>query len=228
MRKFLTGIVVIVVVLTAATYLLPSYINSQISSKFQQKLQTEEVSSTINTSPEFMLLFGDVDTLAISADDVNLDKVRLKNLSVNGQNVKISMSDLILARRLVIDSADNLTISCVVDNASLESLLNEKVDGISDITANITPQYVEANGNVSLFGRKADVHIRGNILIEGQNLIFRINEIGTSNSPFSRFGITFKKDIVIAKADSLPMENAKFTKAEQQNGQVLIEATVNK
>ena len=58
-----------------------------------------------------MMLFGQVDNIDIEATNIKLDKVNLNKLSLKGENIEISVQDLLLARRLVINSADNLTIT---------------------------------------------------------------------------------------------------------------------
>ena len=82
-----------------------------------------------------MFLFGQVDTLKISADNIDLDKVKLNNLTLSGQDIQISVSDLLLARHLVVNSAQNLTVTGTMDEANLTRFLNEKVENISDIQA---------------------------------------------------------------------------------------------
>ena len=127
---------------------------------------------------------------------IKLDKVNLNELSLKGENIEISVQDLLLARRLVINSADNLTITGLIDENNLAQLLAKEVDKISDIAVKITP--------------------------------FRITDANTENRLFGKIGISFTKDIFLVSTDKLPLEGAKFTRVEQQNGQVLIEAGINK
>lgn len=229
MRKLLITVVVAVIVVVCGTvFVLPPIFSSWISSKLEQNIQAERISSAIDTSPDFMLLFGQIDTLKISADNINLDKIKLNNLILSGQDVQISMSDLFLARRLVVNSAQNLMITGIIDETELTNYLNEKVEKISDIQAKITPDSVEATGNISFLGQKASVHIKGRILIEGNDLIFRITDADTQSSLFGKIGLSFTKVFPIVQAASLPLEGMRFTNAEQQNGQILIVATVNK
>lgn len=61
-----------------------------------------------------------------------------------------------------------------------------------------------------------------------ENLLFRITDANTENRLFGKIGISFTKDIFLVSTDKLPLEGAKFTRVEQQNGQVLIEAGINK
>lgn len=229
MRKLrIILVAVIVILIVFGTVLLPSFINSQIESRLAQKIQSDSITATVNTSPDFMLLFGQVDTINISADNINLDKIKLKNLTLNGQDVQVSIADLLLARRLVVNSAQDLTVTGVIDENNLTELLNEKVDKLSDIQAQISPDGVEATGKISFLGQQATVHAKGQVLIEGTNLIFRITDADTQSSLFGKIGLSFTKDILIANSSSLPLEGMQFTNVEQQNGQVLIVASVNK
>ncbi len=229
MRKLRIIIVAVLIVLIGfGTVLLPSIISSQIESRLAQKIQSDAITAEVNTSPDFMLLFGQVDTINISADNIILDKIKLKNLTLNGQDVQISVADLLLARRLVVNSAQDLTITGIIDENNLTELLNEKVDKISDIQAKISPDGVEATGKISFLGQKASVHVKGHVLVEGTDLIFRITDADTQSSLFGKIGLSFTKDIPIANSSSLPLEGMQFTNVEQQNGQVLIAASVNK
>ena len=63
--------------------------------------------------------------------------------------------------------------------------------------------------------------------MEGKNLLFRITDANTENRLFGKIGISFTKDIFLVSTDKLPL-GAKFTRVEQQNCQVLIEAGINK
>ena len=229
MRKIRLIIVAVLVVLIGfSMVLLPSIISSQIESRLAQKINADAINAAVDTSPDFMLLFGQVDTINISADNIILDKIKLKNLTLNGRDVQISVADLLLARRLVVSSAQDLTVTGVIDENNLTELLNEKVDKVSDIRAKISPDGVEATGQISFLGQKAAVHVKGHVLIEGEDLIFRITDADTQSSLFGKIGLSFTKDIPIANSSSLPLDGMRFTNVEQQNGQVLIAASVNK
>ena len=225
MRKLLIGLILVVVIaLAGATYILPTYISNQISGRIERSLQTDSVNANIETSPSFMMLFGQVDNIDIEATNIKLDKVNLNELSLKGENIEISVQDLLLARRLVINSADNLTITGLIDENNLAQLL----DKISDIAVKITPDNVEATGKISFLGQEATINVKGIIVVEGKNLLFRITDANTENRLFGKIGISFTKDIFLVSTDKLPLEGAKFTRVEQQNGQVLIEAGINK
>ena len=229
MRKLLIGLILVVVIaLAGATYILPTYISNQISGRIERSLQTDSVNANIETSPSFMMLFGQVDNLDIEATNIKLDKVNLNELSLKGENIEISVQDLLLARRLVINSADNLTITGLIDENNLAQLLAKEVDKISDIAVKITPDNVEATGKISFLGQEATINVKGIIVVEGKNLLFRITDANTENRLFGKIGISFTKDIFLVSTDKLPLEGAKFTRVEQQNGQVLIEAGINK
>ncbi len=229
MRKLLIGLILVVVIaLAGATYILPTYISNQISGRIERSLQTDSVNANIETSPSFMMLFGQVDNIDIEATNIKLDKVNLNELSLKGENIEISVQDLLLARRLVINSADNLTITGLIDENNLAQLLAKEVDKISDIAVKITPDNVEAIGKISFLGQEATINVKGIIVVEGKNLLFRITDANTENRLFGKIGISFTKDIFLVSTDKLPLEGAKFTRVEQQNGQVLIEAGINK
>lgn len=229
MRKLLIGLILVVVIaLAGATYILPTYISNQISGRIERSLQTDSVSANIETSPSFMMLFGQVDNIDIEATNIKLDKVNLNKLSLKGENIEISVQDLLLARRLVINSADNLTITGLIDENNLAQLLAKEVDKISDIAVKITPDNVEATGKISFLGQEPTINVKGIIVVEGKNLLFRITDANTENRLFGKIGISFTKDIFLVSTDKLPLEGAKFTRVEQQNGQVLIEAGINK
>ncbi len=229
MRKLLIGLILVVVIaLAGATYILPTYISNQISGRIERSLQTDSVSANIETSPSFMMLFGQVDNIDIEATNIKLDKVNLNELSLKGENIEISVQDLLLARRLVINSADNLTITGLIDENNLAQLLAKEVDKISDIAVKITPDNVEATGKISFLGQEATINVKGIIVVEGKNLLFRITDANTENRLFGKIGVSFTKDIFLVSTDKLPLEGAKFTRVEQQNGQVLIEAGINK
>lgn len=229
MRKLLIGLILVVIIaLAGATYILPTYISNQISGRIERSLQTDSVSANIETSPSFMMLFGQVDNIDIEATNIKLDKVNLNELSLKGENIEISVQDLLLARRLVINSADNLTITGLIDENNLAQLLAKEVDKISDIAVKITPDNVEATGKISFLGQEATINVKGIIVVEGKNLLFRIIDANTENRLFGKIGISFTKDIFLVSTDKLPLEGAKFTRVEQQNGQVLIEAGINK
>lgn len=229
MRKLLIGLILVVVIaLAGATYILPTYISNQISGRIERSLQTDSVNANIETLPSFMMLFGQVDNIDIEATNIKLDKVNLNELSLKGENIEISVQDLLLARRLVINSADNLIITGLIDENNLAQLLAKEVDKISDIAVKITPDNVEATGKISFLGQEATINVKGIIVVEGKNLLFRITDANTENRLFGKIGISFTKDIFLVSTDKLPLEGAKFTRVEQQNGQVLIEAGINK
>lgn len=169
LRKLLIGLILVVVIaLAGATYILPTYISNQISGRIERSLQTDSVNANIETSPSFMMLFGQVDNIDIEATNIKLDKVNLNELSLKGENIEISVQDLLLARRLVINSADNLTITGLIDENNLAQLLAKEVDKISDIAVKITPDNVEATGKISFLGQEATINVKGIIVVEGK------------------------------------------------------------
>ena len=92
MRKLLIGLILVVVIaLAGATYILPTYISNQISGRIERSLQTDSVNANIETSPSFMMLFGQVDNIDIEATNIKLDKVNLNELSLKGENIEISV-----------------------------------------------------------------------------------------------------------------------------------------
>ena len=205
MRKLLIGLILVVVIaLAGATYILPTYISNQISGRIERSLQTDSVNANIETSPSFMMLFGQVDNIDIEATNIKLDKVNLNELSLKGENIEISVQDLLLARRLVINSADNLTITGLIDENNLAQLLAKEVDKISDIAVKITPDNVEATGKISFLGQEATINVKGIIVVEGKNLLFRITDANTENRLFGKIGISFTKDIFLVSTDKLP------------------------
>ena len=229
LRKFLLGIIALAAIAAiGAVYFLPSLIEGQISSELSGRMSGGDaaapVSVNIETSPQYMLLAGRVDSMDASAQNVRLGDVTLDELHLTGSGLDISVEDLLLARRLTLESADSLAVTGTVGEAALAHLLNEKVSGVSDIAVQINPDAVNATGKIKLFGQSLDLHVKGRVFIEGQQLMLRISDFDTSGGRFGRIGISFTKNIQIADASSLPISNARFTKAEQQNGRLLIEA----
>lgn len=229
MRKLLMGLIlVIIIVLAGATYLLPSYISNQISGRIAKNLQTETVEAQVETTPNFMLLLGQIDDINIKTTNIKLDRVTLNELSLQGQNVEISVQDLLLARRLVVNSAEQLTITGIIDEVNLTHLLSEEADKFDDVVVKINPENIKATGKISFFGQEASVDVQGIIVLDGKNIMLRITDASTKNNLIGKIGISFTKDIFLFSADKLPLQNVKFTKVEQQNGQILIEADINK
>lgn len=229
MRKLLMGLIlVIIIALAGVTYLLPSYISNQISGRIAKNLQTETVEAQVETTPNFMLLLGQIDNINIKTTNIKLDKVTLNELSLQGKNVEISVQDLLLARRLVVNSAEQLTIAGIIDEVNLTRLLSEEADKFDDVVVKINPENIKATGKISFFGQEAIVDVQGIIVLDGKNIMLRITDASTKNNLLGNIGISFTKDIFLFSADKLPLQNAKFTKVEQQNGQILIEAGINK
>lgn len=229
MQKLLMGLIlVIIIALAGVTYLLPSYISNQISGRIAKNLQTETVEAQVETTPNFMLLLGQIDNINIKTTNIKLDKVTLNELSLQGKNVEISVQDLLLARRLVVNSAEQLTIAGIIDEVNLTRLLSEEVDKFDDVVVKINPENIKATGKISFFGQEAIVDVQGIIVLDGKNIMLRITDASTKNNLLGKIGISFTKDIFLFSADKLPLQNAKFTKVEQQNGQILIEAGINK
>ena len=229
MRKLLMGLIlVIIIALAGVTYLLPSYISNQISGRIAKNLQTETVEAQVETTPNFMLLLGQIDNINIKTTNIKLDKVTLNELSLQGKNVEISVQDLLLARRLVVNSAEQLTIAGIIDEVNLTRLLSEEADKFDDVVVKINPENIKATGKISFFGQEAIVDVQGIIVLDGKNIMLRITDASTKNNLLGKIGISFTKDIFLFSADKLPLQNAKFTKVEQQNGQILIEAGINK
>lgn len=226
MRKGLTIFLIICIILIGLCQLVvPAVANGTVESKLKTALGTENVDVSISSTPGFMLLFGQLDTIHAEADNGMLGNIRCSKLVLDGKNVRADLNALDVQDGSAIQSADYLTLVGRITQDDLQTFLQQKLGKVDDLQVEIHPDKTIATGKIKLLGREADVSLQGIFYEEMGMIYFHMTDMKVRNAVLGNAVIgNFFGDILLLDLHSLAFP-AQFDSVDQQEGYVMLKAS---
>ncbi len=185
----------------------------------------EKVDVNMSTSPAILLLLGQIDHIDMTAENAMIGQVRVKELVLKGENVRIDIQSFAQDGGAAVRTADKLELTGTIGVENLADLLTRKVDKLKDAEVTITPDGVKVTGNVMIAGRKADVSLEGIILGENGSIYFHMTKLNIRNAIFGKAVISnFFGDILLTDLKVLPFK-VELDDVVQKNDEIVITAS---
>lgn len=179
----------------------------------------------MSTSPAILLLLGQIDHIDMTAENAMIGQVRVKELVLKGENVRIDIRSLAQDGGVAVRTADKLELTGTIGVENLTDLLTRKVDKLKDAEVTITPDGVKVTGNVVIAGRKAEVSLEGIILGENGSIYFHMTKLNIRNAIFGKAVISnFFGDILLTDLKVLPFK-VELDDVVQKNDEIVITAS---
>lgn len=226
MLRKLFGTIVLLALIAAffIEFLLPTFAAGALKAKVVSRLATDDVTVTMEASPEFLLALGHADRLEVLARQAKVGSVTARELTLSGEGVDVDVPAFLSDSGIQVRRAKKLTLKGIIGEEELRRALQGKVDRMENISVSITPEGIRAVANAKIFGRTADVELTGEIVDDAGALYFRMTSLSLKNAMLgtARLGDMFG-DVELLGAGKLPL-GLKITNVEQKDGVVLITA----
>ena len=210
MKKFLLFLLVLIIALVVASqFLLPSFIGSRIESQLNETLKP-----TAQT-------YGEVDRVYGTLENIKLGKLNFSSFRYDAKQIFVNPISLLASQQIDIVSVGNASIDGTINKADLATFLsNEAGSDIQDVQVDISKD------NISLIGKmnvgmvfKGDVKLDGNLELKGNTLLFSPKKFTingatipgmTSNVLESTQIYDFNNFPIPVKAESLTVDNGEI------------------
>ena len=225
LRKGLTiaGALFIIIIVFSET-LLPWLARETLYSRLTQRLVPQEAQVSVDSHPGILLAFGVVQHFHGVAHQAKVGQVYFREISLDGENVRLNVTDLLTAGKVAMKSADKVTLKGTMDEENLQEVLVRKLEKVENVQVAIEPTGIKATANTKLLGRKVDIELEGNVIEEGGSLYFQMTHLAMKNS---RIGTSKLSDlfgnIQLAGPGRLPM-GLQFQDVQQTKGAIVITA----
>ena len=229
MRKFIAaGILLCVVVGGLVEGVLPTVISSTLEHRVSDRLASQDAQVSISSSPSFVMLLGQVDSLRAVTHQAKVGQVFVKELALEGRDVHIDMASLLSDENFRISRAEKLTLRGTIDEENLREVLSRRVDRLEDVQVTITPEKVLVTAQVKVLGRMSQAEMSGQVTEDMGSLYFRMEHLGLKNSRLGKlkldgiFGDVFG-DVLLAGPDKIPL-GLRVTEVTQLDGAIAVRA----
>ena len=154
MKKFLLFLLVLIIALVVASqFLLPSFIGSRIESQLNETLKPTAQTVNVEAQPAFKILYGEVDRVYGTLENIKLGKLNFASFRFDAKQILVNGT---------INKADLATF-----------LSNEAGSDIQDVQVDISKDNISLTGKMNVgMVFKGDVKLDGNLELKGNTLLF--------------------------------------------------------
>ncbi|WP_132551127.1 DUF2993 domain-containing protein [Pectinatus cerevisiiphilus] len=227
MRKILVIVSSLIILATVLTSLvLPNYVSYTIYNYLKNDMHARNIQGEVQTHPPFMIADGKIDRVYYKADAALIGQTEVHDLLLTGDKLYIDMPDL-LQQRFTVDKAEDIALSCTIDEKSLERLLLQKITRLHSATVLITPQLVTVTANIPILDNNIAANMTGSIYTADGNIYFKIAEFNVENTLLGKISLNTQDAIMLLDKNKLPF-GARIDSVTQENNQISIKASAHK
>ena len=125
MKKFLLFLLVLIIALVVASqFLLPSFIGSRIESQLNETLKPTAQTVNVEAQPAFKILYGEVDRVYGTLENIKLGKLNFASFRFDAKQILVNPISLLASQQIDIVSVGNTSIDGTINKADL----GKKVD----------------------------------------------------------------------------------------------------
>lgn len=177
MRRFLLTIVIgAFVIVSSAQLYLPPFIGARLGEGLQTATGIDSLDVSLHTFPAVRLLSGVVGRLAVTADDVMVDGLRVDSFQLDARNVEVDVMSLIRGDALSIRRGDDVVVRLTVTAASLTEYARNRPELPADVSIDVSEGGVELVGRVAVLGNRVDAAVVGRFEPDGHTGVVFVPE----------------------------------------------------
>ena len=215
----------LVAVLAAVQFVAPKLIEATLAHELKETVVSNDTMLTLSSTPKALIAAGYIDNLAAVARNAKLGEVYSAEVTLDGTGLKFDMPILVKEGKVVLQKSDSLALKAIFSEENLRELLANKVDKLSNVHVDITPDRVFMTADVKLFGKPAEAQVEGILLQDGGSLYFRMTRMNMKNALLGRLNLeNFFGDILLVNNSKLPL-NLKIDEVIMQEHHVTVTAT---
>ena len=214
----------VLIIVCAAQFVVPQLATAALVREIKNQVATDDVQLNLSSVPNILMATGRIDNIAAVARDAKMGEVYSAELTLDGTGIKIDMPALLRENKLNLQSAEELTLKAIFSEENLRELLSRKVDKLSNVHVNITPNRILMTAEVKIFGKPAEAEVEGIIVEDSGNLYFRMTHMNMKKALLGRLNIeNFFGDILLIGSNKLPL-NLKIDDVIMYDGHVTVTA----
>lgn len=225
MRKNLTiaGLFFIILVVSGGL-VFPWLARSAVQTRLGRNLSTRDVQVNMDSTPSALMMLGRVDRLNAVLHQAKVGQICLKELTIDGRDIRLDIPGLIGGAGIPVQSAGSLTLKGIVDEEGLRDVIERKVDHVEHVQVHITREKVLVTADAKLAGRVADIAMEGQVAEENGALYFLMTRLDLKNTRLgtARLGDLFG-NIQLAAPNKMPL-GLNVRSVVQTDGAIIITA----
>lgn len=167
MKKFIAFLVVVIVaIVVAAQFFLPSFVANKLEQEINNKLHPETISLRIESSPAIAMVGGRVDVMRGVLENVKLGNLNFADVHMDVNNLEFSPIALFMNQTMEIQQMGKGEIEGTVTASDLKDFMEQAVKGLTIQDVVINSDGIEVVGSVDMGFVRGTASIKGNLEIK--------------------------------------------------------------
>ena len=220
MKKFIAFLVVVIVaIVVAAQFFLPSFVANKLEQEINNKLHPETISLRIESSPAIAMVGGRVDVMRGVLENVKLGNLNFADVHMDVNNLEFSPIALFMNQTMEIQQMGKGEIEGTVTASDLKDFMEQAVKGLTIQDVVINSDGIEVVGSVDMGFVRGTASIKGNLEIKNNALVFSPQRFEINGAGIGGLNASVLKQITIYDCAEFPIP-VKADRIETENGEL--------
>lgn len=220
MKKFIAFLVVVIVaIVVAAQFFLPSFVANKLEQEINNKLHPETISLRIESSPAIAMVGGRVDVMRGVLENVKLGSLNFADVHMDVNNLEFSPIALFMNQTMEIQQMGKGEIEGTVTASDLKDFMEQAVKGLTIQDVVINSDGIEVVGSVDMGFVRGTASIKGNLEIKNNALVFSPQRFEINGAGIGGLNASVLKQITIYDFAEFPIP-VKADRIETENGEL--------
>lgn len=220
MKKFIAFLVVVIVtIVVAAQFFLPSFVANKLEQEINNKLHPETISLRIESSPAIAMVGGRVDVMRGVLENVKLGNLNFADVHMDVNNLEFSPIALFMNQTMEIQQMGKGEIEGTVTASDLKDFMEQAVKGLTIQDVVINSDGIEVVGSVDMGFVRGTASIKGNLEIKNNALVFSPQRFEINGAGIGGLNASVLKQITIYDFAEFPIP-VKADRIETENGEL--------
>lgn len=220
MKKFIAFLVVVIVaIVVAAQFFLPSFVANKLEQEINNKLHPEIISLRIESSPAIAMVGGRVDVMRGVLENVKLGNLNFADVHMDVNNLEFSPIALFMNQTMEIQQMGKGEIEGTVTASDLKDFMEQAVKGLTIQDVVINSDGIEVVGSVDMGFVRGTASIKGNLEIKNNALVFSPQRFEINGAGIGGLNASVLKQITIYDFAEFPIP-VKADRIETENGEL--------
>lgn len=220
MKKFIAFLVVVIVaIVVAAQFFLPSFVANKLEQEINNKLHPETFSLRIESSPAIAMVGGRVDVMRGVLENVKLGNLNFADVHMDVNNLEFSPIALFMNQTMEIQQMGKGEIEGTVTASDLKDFMEQAVKGLTIQDVVINSDGIEVVGSVDMGFVRGTASIKGNLEIKNNALVFSPQRFEINGAGIGGLNASVLKQITIYDFAEFPIP-VKADRIETENGEL--------
>lgn len=220
MKKFIAFLVVVIVaIVVAAQFFLPSFVANKLEQEINNKLHPETISLHIESSPAIAMVGGRVDVMRGVLENVKLGNLNFADVHMDVNNLEFSPIALFMNQTMEIQQMGKGEIEGTVTASDLKDFMEQAVKGLTIQDVVINSDGIEVVGSVDMGFVRGTASIKGNLEIKNNALVFSPQRFEINGAGIGGLNASVLKQITIYDFAEFPIP-VKADRIETENGEL--------